>query len=127
MIAFGWIVIGLWPIVALVLFRKYSLPLALCVTILGGNMLLPAGLALDLPFLPPLTKYSITMIVALILVLIFSKGRPDAYPVLPGLLPRNPLALALVIILILGIPGTVMTNGDTLVYGWRVLPGDRAL
>ena len=125
MIAFGWIVMCLWPVVSITLFRKYSLPFALCITILGGNMLLPSGLAVDLPFLPPLTKYSITVILALILTAIFCKNRADGYQVLPGWLPRNRLALTLIIILFLGIVGTVLTNSDQLVYGWRVIQGIR--
>lgn len=123
MIQIAWIALCVWPVVAIVLFRNCSLPLALCVTFLGGHLLLPVGVGIDLPLLPALNKFSITAIVALLLTAVTVSQTPRAHTVLPGWLPRHPIALLLIALFVIGIFGTVATNGDPQVYGPRVIPG----
>ena len=114
-----------WPLISIVFFQRLRLPLAILVTILGGYLLLPSRISLDLPLLPELDKTSIPAITALVLALIFTKDdrSSDARPV--GLIPRHPAALALLGLLVLGSVMTVLTNGDALTYGFRTLPGLR--
>lgn len=111
-----------WPLIGLVLFNKLRLPLALLVTLIGGFLLLPESGGLNLPVLPSLGKHSIPALTALCLALIFARrdmsgARPE------GLIPRHPLALALLIVIPAGAVMTALTNGDTLSYGWRTIPG----
>jgi hypothetical protein len=110
-----------WPVISIAFFRKLRLPLAVLVTIVGGFLLLPQRGGLDFPGLT-LNKASIPALSALCLALIFA-GR-DTSGVRPeGWLPRHPLALTLLIALPVGAVMTALTNGDTLRYGWRTLPG----
>ena len=111
-----------WPVAGLVLFRKLRLPLALLVTLIGGFLLLPENRGVNLPVLPGLDKHSVPALTALCLALIF--GKRDTSGVRPeGLIPRHPLALALLIVIPAGAVMTALTNTDTLSYGPRTLPG----
>ncbi|WP_372675369.1 hypothetical protein [Aquicoccus sp.] len=110
-----------WPLISLVFFRKLRLPLAILVTIVGGFLLLPQRGGLDFPGLT-LNKGSIPALSALCLALIFAaRDTSGLHP--KGLIPRHPLALALLIALPVGAVMTAQTNPDTLRYGWRTLPG----
>jgi len=110
-----------WPVVGLVLFRNLHLPLACLVTVLGGFLLLPEETVLDLPGLT-LDKHSVPILTALCLALIF--GQRDASSTRPeGLIPRDRLALALLILLPAGGLMTALTNSDTIRIGWRTLQG----
>ena len=110
-----------WPLISLAFFRKLRLPLAILVTIIGGFLLLPQRGGLDFPGLT-LSKSSIPALSALCLALIFA-GRDMSGLRPKGLIPLHPLALALLIALPVGAVMTAQTNGDTLRYGWRTLPG----
>lgn len=121
----AWAALIIWPVVSIVLYRKMALPTALCMTIIGGYLLLPSVTSLDLPLLPPLNKTSIPTLTALFLTAIALKKQTHAYPVLPGWIPRSPLVLILFGFLVIGAVGTAMTNRDLLFYGPRVLPGLR--
>lgn len=121
--AIAWAALILWPVAAIVFYRKLSLPAALCATLVGGYLLLPVDVGLDLPVLPALNKSTIPALCALVLTIIAVRRPGNTYPVLPGWLPRDPVTLVLLAILVLGIFGTVYTNGDTLVYGERVIYG----
>lgn len=111
-----------WPVVGLVLFQKLRLPLALLVTLIGGFLLLPENTALNLPVLPSLSKHSIPALTALCLAL--ALGRRDLSGARPeGLIPRHPLALALLIAIPAGAVMTALTNTDTLSYGPRTIQG----
>lgn len=125
MIAFAWFMLCIWPIVGLVLFRKLDLPLALCVTFFAGYLILPSALGIDFPVLPELDKFTIPTLVALVMTMVFlAKSGPRA-DVLPGWVPREPVTLALLCLLVIGSFGTVFTNGDPLSYGPRFIPGIR--
>jgi len=56
-----------WPAVCLMLFLALPLEVAAISSLLGGYMLLPSGMQIDLPLLPPLDKMSITAITTLLL------------------------------------------------------------
>ena len=113
-----------WPIVVIVLFQKYSRPMALAISIIAAYLLLPVQGGVDLPLLPPINKNKVAVIA--IVIVISSMGKPGSTPeYLPGLFPK-PLGLRLLIVAAIG--GALMTvvlNGDTVVYGNRVLPALR--
>ena len=58
--------LGLWPIVAIWLYRTRSVTEATIWTILGGHMFLAVKTVVDLPLLPPLGKESVPALAALI-------------------------------------------------------------
>ena len=118
------LVLFLWPLVSLVVFRKLSLPLAIIVTILGGFLLLPENTALNLPGIPSLDKRSIPALTALILAMAFAdRATLPARPA--SLFPKNPAILFLITALVFGAVMTVLTNTDPLRYGMLSLPGLR--
>ena len=123
MVAFAWLVLFSWPVVSYVIFRTYSLPMAVCATIFGGYLLLPSVLAWDLPLLPPLDKYNVVTLSAFIWTIVILGDKSRNHAVLPGWLPRNKVALVFLSMLIIGAFGTVLTNRDALNYGPRFLPG----
>ncbi len=129
-----WAALIIWPIIAVILFNKLRLPVALLVTIIGGYLLLPTQTAFDLPGLPPLDKNTVPALVALLFVLFHSREQrlphlphqgPDVWPTLPGILPRDPVVLGLFLMLFIGQLGTHAMNRDPLVYGPLILPGLR--
>lgn len=125
MIAFGWLMLILWPVVTIVLFLKKSLPVAICGSIIGGYLLLPTRLGIDLPLLPVLDKHTIPALSALVMTAVVTARNDPRHQVLRGWIPREPLTLFLLGLLLVGAVGTVMTNQDALFYGPRVIPGLR--
>ncbi|WP_298976344.1 O-antigen ligase family protein [uncultured Roseobacter sp.] len=128
------LVIYCWPIVALILFKRLSLPLAICWSIIAGYLLLPFGPRLDLPLLPQFDKHSIPVLAVTLFVLLRvsrdavsgTRGQQvAASPVLTGWLPRHPAGRLLFFCLALSTVMTVVTNGDRLVYGSLAIPGLR--
>lgn len=128
-----WVALSVWPLVAVVLFKTTRLPVAFLATIIGGYLLLPTQTTFDLPVLPPLDKDNIPAFMALALVFLFHRKpalphAPDAdtaWPLLPGLLPRNRVVLVLFLMLFVAQIGTHLLNRDMLFYGPTVLPGLR--
>ncbi len=112
-----------WPLISIVFFKRLRLPLAILVTIVGGFLLLPPGTSLDLPALPSLNKNTIPALTALVLALVFARDNlpDDLHP--SGLIPRHPIMLLLLGVLILGAMLTAFTNTDALTYGSRRLSG----
>lgn len=123
MIAFAWFMLMIWPVVGIVLFNKLSLPLACCVTVIGGYLILPQGLGLDLPILPELNKSSIPALTALVLATLKILQNNHSSIVLKGWVPREPVTLLLLSMLVLGTFGTIYTNQDRLVFGPLVING----
>ncbi|MCR9140326.1 MAG: hypothetical protein NXI27_30455, partial [Alphaproteobacteria bacterium] len=111
-----------WPLVGLVLFHRLERRLAILVTLVAGYLLLPENTALDLPALPALDKHSVTALTVL-LGLWLTSGRTGTGEGLAGLLPKSRLVLVLLAAAVVGAFMTVVTNGDTLVYGPTVLRG----
>ena len=110
-----------WPVAAVAFFRNLSLPAAVTATILGGYLLLPTRYGVDLPILPELNKTTIPVLSALFLTLFTLQKGPVGTLVLPGWIPREPVSVGLMLMLLLGAFGTFATNTDTLVFGPRVL------
>lgn len=117
---FGYIVLYTWPLVVFAFFRAWSPPVALLATIIGGYLLLPTQLSLELPGFPSLNKDTIPAMSALFATLIASNSVAKAS--LPGWLPQQRIPLLLLASLIIGSLLTVLTNRDPLFYGPLVFP-----
>lgn len=116
-----------WPLVVLALFRRYSVQVALCATIIGGYLLLPESTFINLPVLPTLNKHTVPVFAAILALLLFHSGQSTkakfTTPSLPGWLPRNWLILFLLVLLFLGIFLTTVQNEFQIRIGPRTLPG----
>mgnify|MGYP001822164028 CR=1 FL=1 len=111
----AWFAMVLWPVISAVLFMRATLPVAVSVTIIGGYLLLPTQTEINLPVLPTIDKYSVPTLVAILGVLLStSKDR-----LAPGWLPRDPVVLLLLGVLVVGAFGTALTNSDFLSLGAR--------
>lgn len=117
----AWAALGIWPLVSFICFLRMSLPVAVAVTIIGGYLLLPTRVGLDLPMLPEFNKETIPVLVALALALLSLQARDNTAHALKGLIPRNLIVLGLLGVLGAGIAGSIETNADELVFGPRVL------
>lgn len=118
------IILCLWPLVVIVLFRKLPLAEAITASILFGYLLLPTQTALDLPVLPDFDKNLVPALAAAILAY-GAASRPMAAhrtPFRPGIFPQHWLARLMLAMLVFGAFATASTNGDPLVIGPRVLP-----
>lgn len=118
-----------WPLVVIVLFQKLPVPKALAISVVGGYLLLPVQPRYDLPLLPPYDKTTAAVLPALLMALIKSRqplrGGPPLLPGRPGWVPQSGLLRVCLLALLVGACLTVLTNGDALSYGPRVLPALR--
>lgn len=121
----AWAALGIWPLISFILFQRLTLPKAVAITVVGGYLLLPERIGLDLPMLPELNKNTISVVTALVLALFTLRSRDNTAHALPGLLPRNLIVLGLLLVLTVGIVGSIRGNPDELVFGPRVLQGMR--
>ena len=113
---FAYLVLFSWPIVTLWLYRAKSIQVATLWAILGGYMWLPVRTGIDLPLLPPIGKDSMPTLAALI-GLWMLKGKKVS-------LSSNYGGVKwLLILYVLSPVFTVMTNGQPIYYGVKVLPG----
>lgn len=115
-------VLLLWPVVALVLFKRLTPAQAIAWTVIAGYLLLPTQVRFNLPMLPALSKDTMPAIAALLGVLIFARG-PSAPGVRPGILPRDRLGWLMVAGVVASAMFSVVTNRDTLHYGPLTLSG----
>jgi len=106
----------IWPLVTIQLFRRMPRGPALIWAIMGGYMILPPVAAFDLPILPDLDKFAIANLSALF-ALASTKGG------LPPLLPKSIVGRVLLAVFILSPIGTVLTNGDIIMFGVGGLRG----
>lgn len=112
--ALAYLMLLLWPVVSLVLFRRLPPERAILWCILGGYMLLPPVAEFDLPLVPDMDKFTIPSIMAFVLCVgLLRKKVP--------LLPRHPLAKVLTLLFAFAVVPTVMTNGDPIIF--EVLAG----
>ena len=127
--------IFLWPLVMLVLFKRFSPQAALCWSIIAGYLFLPTSVGFNLPMLPPINKDShaqhcggsdaVCYRCASPKDKAYKYGREgNSIPCL-GWLPRSAIGLALFSALVGGAFLTVLANGDRLTYGATSIPGLR--
>ena len=117
-----------WPVLAMAIFAKRPLAVAVAGAIVAGYLLLPTKVNIDFPLLPAIDKNSMAALAGLLAGWAVIRSRPkeaaaNAHLRPMGLLPGTKLARLCLILLIVGAFMTVLTNGDALVYGYRRLPG----
>lgn len=139
--ALAYLVIFAWPLVVVVLFWKLPLPKALVASILGGYLLLPTGVAIDLPVLPPFDKTLMPSLTAAIMCFLLAR-RPAALRAAPGraspaAAPPEPatemvrttrgrwLFRMLFVVLFLTPALTAYQNADPVLAGPLIIPGLR--
>ncbi|MBL4811426.1 MAG: hypothetical protein JKX69_03485 [Rhodobacteraceae bacterium] len=116
---FAMLMLALWPVVSVVLFRTLPAGRALLASILIAYLFLPPPpAAFDFPGLPPFNKDTIPAIVALIMSLILYREEFE-------LLPVGKFGKVLVVVFILSPVATALTNADPVFYGSVGLPGLR--
>lgn len=140
----AYIVLFMWPIIGVILFRRFPIPVALVWSIFIGYLLLPTQTSIDLPMLPEFDKIFLPSFTALIMSMIFVKQckiegsnsqiqgknttltrcrslNADTY-MLRGWLPQNKLRY-LVLLFPLSSILTALSNDDLLIVGERFIKG----
>ena len=106
----AYVMLLLWPLACLALFRRLPLERAIIWCSLGGYLLLPPIAEFDLPLVPDMDKYSIPSLSAYVIcVFVLGKSVP--------LLPQSRLAAGLIIVFVLSVIPTVLTNTDPISFG----------
>ena len=114
--ALAYLMLAAWPLITLVMFRRWPIERALIWSLLGAYMFLPPPpAAFDFPLMPPLTKESLPSVATFVICLIHAKSRA---PLLPQSLP----ARVLIALFIFSPISTVLTNGEPVFYGRIGLP-----
>lgn len=106
----------IWPFVSFIFFRRMQTVPALIWTILGGFLILPVKVAIDLPMIPALDKESIVALSALI-GCIFIKKEPIK------LIPESGLEKKFFIILLILPLITSLTNSEAVFDGDKWISG----
>lgn len=78
--SFAFLVLFLWPVICLLLFKKYTIQKALIISYLGGWLLMPSKTIVDLPILPSLDKESLISLAAMIGCFIIQKNKFSLLP-----------------------------------------------
>lgn len=114
----AYLVLALWPVVVWKLWKRLPPAQALIWTILAGYLVLPPLTAFDLPVIPSLDKSTLPNLMALVCALMIAGDRI-------GFVPASWLGKALILIYVLSPFGTVVTNGDPLVFDEKTIQGMR--
>ena len=120
-----------WPVVVMMLFRRFGPAMAVAVAIVGGYLLLPTEVEIRLPFVPDINKDTVAAVPALLMAMALFGAQAyqrqndgQAGPLgLPGWLPRNGIINLLILMVLVGIIMTMLTNRDPISYGPTRLRG----
>lgn len=113
---FAYAVIGIWPLVAVWLYRTKPVAKATLWTVLGGHLFLPVGTEVDLPMIPPLGKVSVPALAAFLGCRFIAKKRVP-------ILGQGGWVRWLLLLFILVPFMTAELNGAAFFVGERKLPG----
>jgi len=113
--AFAYLILFVWPLFSIWLYRHKSIQVATLVTIVGGFMILPVKTFVDFPLIPPLGKHSMPVLAAIIGCWLI-KNQKIKYFANKGLLQ------ILVIALFLGAFITAELNTDRIILVGKFLP-----
>ena len=105
----AYIALALWPVVAWQMWKRLDRARALIWTILGGYLILPPIAAFNFPVIPDLDKSTIPNLAALGCALWLCGERIS-------FLPKSWLGRVLIGVYVLMPFGTVLTNGDPLIF-----------
>ena len=107
----AYLMLAVWPVVTIVLFRRLPVDRALILSLMLGYLFLPEPpAAFDLPLAPPLVKHNIPALTAFAFVL--WKYGPQGL-----ILPQSPVGKLLLITFVLSPVMTAMTNTDPVFFG----------
>ncbi|WP_282091592.1 hypothetical protein [Epibacterium ulvae] len=110
----AYLMLMIWPLVSVVIYRRFPLERAILWCLIAGYLLLPPVAEFDLPLVPDMDKASIPSIMAFLLcVFMMKKSVP--------LRPRHPVAVVLMLLFLVSVIPTVITNRDPLIF--QVLAG----
>jgi hypothetical protein len=116
-----------WPLVVLYFYKRYDLATALILSIVLGYLFLPHGSGIDLPVLPQFDKVSIPSFAVLVISAMMLSQTGGSGPltdtVRPGLLPKSPLVLFLLFLIVGGAFMTAVLNRDVISLPTRNLRG----
>lgn len=107
--AVAYLMLMIWPVVCLVLFRTQKVERALIWSILGGYLLLPPLAEFNLPLVPALDKVSIPNLSVLAILLFATAHRVRLWP-------ESRVARVLVVMLVLCAVPTVLTNREPILF-----------
>ncbi len=114
---FALLVLALWPLVSIGLFRSLPAWRALLVSLIVAYLFLPPPPAgLDVPLMPPMTKETLPSLSVLLICLVMYQGKLR-------LLPESKLAAGALVVFILAPIPTGLVNLDPISYGQVGLPG----
>ncbi|MGY6634278.1 MAG: hypothetical protein ACXIU8_11130 [Alkalilacustris sp.] len=133
------IVLYAWPLVVILLFRKLPLSQALCWSVIAGYLFLPERTGINISMLPPVSKYTLPSMTALVMCLLLAqrdrlveqmqtgvredRARPSLVESLPVRGPALYIVYGVLVAACLWPVLTVLNNREALVYGPRVVPG----
>lgn len=107
--AIAYLMLLIWPLVCLVLFRTQKVERAIIWSILGGYLLLPPLAEFNLPLVPAMDKVSIPNL-SVLAILVFGTAHKVR------LLPEGRIARLLVVLLVFGAIPTVLTNREPILF-----------
>lgn len=107
--ALAYLMLLIWPLVCLGLFRALSPQRAVIWSLLGGYLILPPLAEFDLPLVPDMDKFAIASVSAFALAVLYLR---DRVPLWPRYWPARLLMLGFV----LGAIPTVLTNTEPLLF-----------
>ena len=111
----AYLMLAIWPVAAWFFYQRMDAARALIWTILGGYMLLPPVIAIDLPMIPDFDKYSIPSLAAAAAVFFLLKDRFSLWP-------ETRLVQGLMLLYVLSPFGTVLVNSEPLYFENAVVP-----
>lgn len=105
----AYVMLMIWPLVCVVMFRRLPLERAMIWCILGGYLVLPPLANFDLPLIPAMDKFSIPNISAFIICVVVLKRKISFWP-------RSAIAKILVVLMIASVIPTVANNADPMLF-----------
>ena len=105
----AYLMLVIWPVVCLVLFRTQKVERALIWSILGGYLFLPPLTEFNLPLVPAMDKTSIPNLSVFLIMLFAMRQKVNLWP-------DSRLARLLVVGLIFSAIPTVLTNRDPIIF-----------
>ncbi|MDQ2089358.1 hypothetical protein [Marimonas arenosa] len=118
---FAYLVLALWPLVSIMLFRRLDTGRAIIWSLLLAYLFLPPPPAVfDFPLMPPLSKQTLPPVVAFVVVF-FQRGRDMQ------IFPRSTVARLLMVVFVLSPLATVLTNDEPVFFGQIGLPALRLI
>lgn len=98
-----------WPLISMILFQRLRLERAILWCLIAGYLMLPPVAEFDLPLVPDMDKSSIPSVVVFLLCVLVLKKRISFWP-------KTILTRGLVLLFVLGVVPTVLTNRNTLIF-----------